>query len=396
MKILLHDYHGTPHHFALSKELAQRGYKVYHFYNAEEGGPKADFSVDQSSNLFVFGIRDIRVKKDSLFKRYSQENKYGNEIKRLLLKYRPDILITANTPTDADYKLLSSAKSLHIPIIFWLKDLRGKAAHSILSKKYKILGEIIGRYYLRKERSLLKYSDHIVSLTEDFLKDLNSWGIWNNVSVIPDWTPIKDFPVLPKDNAFSIGHNIHQSFNIIYSGTLGFKHRPELIWELAQKLKVHDDIKLVVISEGFGADFLREKQKASGNKTLVILPFQEYNKLPMALASADVLLVTLEKDAGEYCVPSKVWTGFCTARPSLLVVPPNNLAARVTKKINAGFVVDDSVENIVEKILQLKRNKLLREEMGRNARAYAEAHFRIDKIADEFETIIEKVLNGKK
>ena len=41
-----------------------------------------------------------------------------------------------------------------------------------------------------------------------------------------------------------------------------------------------------------------------------------------------------------------------------------------------------------QKILYLKRNPDLCEIYGQNARTFAEEHFRIDKIADRFETIL--------
>lgn len=65
----------------------------------------------------------------------------------------------------------------------------------------------------------------------------------------------------------------------------------------------------------------------------MILPFQPFEDLPAVLASADLLLAILTEDAARFCVPSKVWTGFCAARPNLLVVPEFNQAAKITKKL---------------------------------------------------------------
>jgi len=86
-------------------------------------------------------------------------------------------------------------------------------------------------------------------------------------------------------------------------------------------------------------------------------------------------------------VPSKVWSGFCAARPSVLVVPETNLAARVTKAAEAGIIIPPT-DNVQERLSSYRQ----RLQMGSNARRYADTHFKIDRIADRFESVFEMVL----
>lgn len=101
MKIILHDYHGTPHHFDLSKELALRGHKVTHIYNVNSGGPHANFD-EGKTNLKVIGINGKAVRKDSFIKRYLAEINYGKLAVNHIKEERPDVIISANTPTAHD------------------------------------------------------------------------------------------------------------------------------------------------------------------------------------------------------------------------------------------------------------------------------------------------------
>jgi glycosyltransferase involved in cell wall biosynthesis len=76
-------------------------------------------------------------------------------------------------------------------------------------------------------------------------------------------------------------------------------------------------------------------------------------------------------------------------------MPKSILAARILKEIQAGVVVSPGrVDGVVRAIKSLKEEGLLREHMARNARCYAEKKFAISKIADSFENIFRRILDG--
>ena len=125
---------------------------------------------------------------------------------------------------------------------------------------------------------------------------------------------------------------------LLYAGTLGLKHRPELLFALAEAFDDDPCVRVVVVSEGVGADWLRSKSSPG----LELLPFQPYEDLPDMLASADVLLVLLEPEAGAYSVPSKVLTYHCAGRPILGAMPSSNLASSIIRTNDSGVVVDPS------------------------------------------------------
>ena len=240
------------------------------------------------------------------------------------------------------------------------------------------------------EKKALKNSDHIITITDDFVTTIERWGInTDDITVIPNWSSIEKIPLLPKVNEFSKKYSIDDKFVILYSGTMGMKHNPHIICEVSNNLQDYTDIIFVVITDGIGLDVLKEGKKALKFDNLLLLPFQPFEIFPQVLASANVLLTLLEEDAGIFSVPSKVWSGYCAGRTSLLVIPEENLAAKRTKEINAGIVIpNDQTNQLSETILYLKENPDLCNEYGQNARNFAEEHFRIEKIANRFETIL--------
>ena len=143
---------------------------------------------------------------------------------------------------------------------------------------------------------------------------------------------------------------------------------------------------MVVLTDGFGKDYLEQMPLL---EDLVVLGFEPYERVPEVLASADVLLATLEADAGQFAVPSKILTYLCAGRPILLAGPKNNLAASIIERSKAGLVVDpDDAEAWVRTAQKLIADPQKRAELGANARRYAEHTFDITTIALAFERVL--------
>jgi len=229
-----------------------------------------------------------------------------------------------------------------------------------------------------------------VAITEDFVPVLTRAGVPEEaVHVIHNWTPLNEIPICDRKNGWSHRNGLADFFCFLYSGTLGMKHNPQLLADLAWQYRHNPAVRVVVITEGLGEEYLKQKKAEHGLDNLIILPFQPYKELPEVLASADVLLALLEKDAGVFAVPSKVLTSLCAKRPLLLAMPLENLAARIVDKNEAGIVVEpENVSVFLEGAERLKEDKKLREQMGENGRRYAEEHFDIGKITDRFEAIL--------
>ena len=223
---------------------------------------------------------------------------------------------------------------------------------------------------------------------------LNQWNINPaKVSIIQNWGPIEQIPVLSRKNRFSDQYGLNEKFVILYSGTLGKKQDIKLIADTAAKLVEDNEIIFVIATDARGQNLIKQQLNGKNLPNLLKLPLQPSYLYPYLLASSDVSLVSLEASASTYCVPSKLWSTYCAQKPSIISVDKRNLCARITEDICAGIVVPPgSVDECITAIRKLKKNKSLRVNMGKNARRYAEKYFSITKIADEFETIIHHIV----
>ncbi|SRR5579883_733120 len=389
MRIFINEFCGHPFQIQLSRELARRGHEVEHVYFAgNTSTPKgAIHGHHPSSNLKIYGLNIKRAfAKHSIRSRRAADIEYGNEVAKAVKKFRPHAVISANMPLDGQKILLNASKEHNARFVYWLQDVYSMAVRFVLARKLKVLAGIGGIYYEALEKKLLRQSDSVVCISDSFVDYVQNWGVdKEKIHLIENWSPLDEIRPMPKDNAWARENGVASKFCFMYSGTLGMKHRPELLLALAQHLAETGNAKLIVNSAGAGADWLRENTKDLGPEAFRLQPFQPYERLSEVMGAADVLITLLDSDAGAFAVPSKTLSYLCAARPILMAAPPINMAAKVIHKAKAGLVVSpDSTDGFVAAAKKLMDNPEKRISYAQNARSYAEYNFNIEHIADRF------------
>jgi glycosyltransferase involved in cell wall biosynthesis len=222
---------------------------------------------------------------------------------------------------------------------------------------------------------------------------MTDWSIpIDRYTVIQNWSPMEKISAKEKINTWSIKYHLEDKFCFIYTGTLGMKHNPSLLVILSKVFQDEKSVRIVVISEGPGADWLKKKKHIDNLNNLIIMPYQPYSIYPEVLGTGDVLIALLDKSAGIYSVPSKVLSYLCAKRPMLLAVPKENLAARIVNQNQAGIIYHpDDQEGFIEGARRLYKDPDLRTQFARNGRSYAERQFDIKSIGDRFERIIRSI-----
>lgn len=394
MRIVVHDYAGHPGQVYMSRELARRGHEVLHLYAGSIETPRGEL-VKLPTDPSTFEVEGVFLPKPFLkhtyVRRQMQEIQYGRLLAERIAKFKPDVVLSGNTPLFPQGRLIRKCRRWGIGVVFWVMDVYGLAVNAALRGKIPVVGAMVGSYYMWLEKQLLRKSDKIVLISEGFTPVVEGWGVpIRNVLVVPLWPPLEELPVLPKENDWSRNHGFNRTINLIYSGTLGSKHNPETLVTLAERFRNRQDVRVIVISEGAGNRYLQTRIAETGLTNLVLMPYQPYEQLPQVLASADVLLALLEPAAGEFSVPGKVLSHLCAARPQVAAVPMVNRAAKVIQESGGGFAIPvGDHPAFLDAVQKLLDDEPLKHEMGHRARAYAESEFDIRKIAARFENILE-------
>jgi glycosyltransferase involved in cell wall biosynthesis len=391
MRILVHDYAGHPFEVQLSRALARRGHQVLHLYSESTITPRGQLRhlPEDPPSFEVKGLSLGRtIEKHALVRRWLQERAYGRLLAEQIEMYEPHVVLSANTPTDARAAALGATRTVGASDVVWLQDIYGLAVDRLLRHKLPVVGALIGARFVRLERRLLRRADRIVAITPDFLPTLMEWGIPpERVDVIENWAPLEELPMRPRDNAWARAHDLADKTVLMYSGTLGLKHDPALLLSLAKDFLPESCVRVVVISEGRVVDDL--KSRAVDLPNMMFMPFQPYDAMPEVLASADVLVILLERGADAFSVPSKALTYLCAGRPVLGAMPAANLATRLVQGADAGIVVEPGDRAaFIAAARALVADATRRSELGRNARTHAERTFDIGSIADRFEAVL--------
>ncbi len=385
-RILVHDYSGHPFQVQLSRCLAERGNHVLHVHSESFQTPKGNLTKhsDDPVSFQVVGVSLGEVfQKDSFIRRRAQEVEIGRLLAAHIQRFQPDIVISSNAPLDTQATVYKAARAIGAKFVFWLQDIYSEAIGRILPRKFPLIGNLVARRYHKLEYDLLRGSDHIVAITDDFLPILHDNGVsLQRVSVVENWAPLNDLSVARDQHA----RPTERTIRAVYAGTLGYKHNPDVILSAARTMPVG----IEVFSEGSAAEALVRRAKTEGISNLVVRPWVPFSDLPRVLADADILIAMIEADAGIFSVPSKVLTYLCFGKPVLAAIPKGNLARRILEREQAGLVSEPGNHvDFADNLSRLAENAELRATLGRNGRAYAERSFEIGGIADRFERIFD-------
>lgn len=401
MRIAIVDYSGHAFAVQLSRALAARGHEIMHLHFSEFQSPHGELekAADDPATLTIKPISLGKpFHKYSFLRRRFQEVAIGRAFATAIEAFAPEVVLAGNCPLDSVSEIGRSARRNDRKFVFWQQDIYSAAISRILGQRIGWIGRLIGRHYRRVERNALRASDAIVVISQDFVDTIRQELALSarNVHVIENWAPIARLPLRPKDNSWARRHDLIGKKVVLYSGTIGLKHDPHQLLDLALNLQSEPDTMLVVVSEGPYADWLSKQCDLLELDRVRVLPFQRFEDFPDVLGSADIAIAVLEPDAGAFSVPSKILSYLCGGRPIVLSSPPENLAARIIRGCDAGRVVDAGDRAaFVQAVRLFLADRQLREATGRRARAHAESAFDIDLVATRFESVFRGVLNGR-
>ena len=395
MRILVHDYPGHPFQVQLSRQLAKMGHDVLHCYcgslaSTPQGSltKRPEDAAGFDSMATDVGRIIDRQNYKALF--FEDDPSHGRQIADAVDRFNPDVVLSSNGSPRVNSYIQDACWRAGIPFVCWVQDLYGHSAKTILpSKLGGLVGGVAAQLVERMEQKMLAKSDGIVVIADDFKPFIKNKKPGVTVTTIENWAPLEEMPVRDRVNHWGKEHGLDSTRNFIYSGTLGMKHNPDLLVGVAEAFRGVPDVRVVVISQGKGMDYLKAAKEEKGLENFILLPFQDFEVLPDVLASADVLMAILEPDAGVFSVPSKVLSYVCAGRGILLAVPLENLASRIVADNGAGRVVPPTdVDAFVATAKEMLDADVAA--MGTNARAYAERTFDIESLGERFMEVFRK------
>jgi len=250
--------------------------------------------------------------------------------------------------------------------------------------------------FLRKiELFIYEKAGKICVLSSQMADNLSQKGINpEKIELTPHFTDLNTIVPLSKQNPFAREYRLDSKFVVLFPGSVSYRSDLDTILESAKILSDEENIRFVFMERGELKDAFRRKAASRGLENMVFLPFQPAERFPQVLASADVGLVSLDREFSAYSVPSKIYNIMASARPVIAVVDENSEVSRIVREAECGLSVPPGNAGLLaERIRELAVDKGKREEMGQNGRIFVERYHDQTGICQKYEQVICREIN---
>lgn len=391
MRLLVHDFSGHPFQVELSRELARRGHQVTHSYCPAWVSGKGRLETEPGDTLVIEPVGPSEpIAKDAFVKRVLVEARLGFQLLGQVRRTKADVAMLSNAQIPTLVVFALGMLLLRKPWVLWHQDVYAVAIKAFAGEKLGRGFRIIAAIFTISERWVSRRAAAVVVIADSFIDVHREWGTDAKTTVIPNWAPLDEIVPVDRRNAWSHEHGFDDVQTLLYSGTLGLKHNPALLVELAAAVReAGTPVQLVVVNEGPAEAVLREEAERL-DVPLKLLPFQPYERLPEVLGTGDILVVLLEQDAGAFSVPSKTLSYLCSGRPVLGFMPAENLASQLVSDVE-GCVLPPRADSVPEGAAWVTRvlaDPAEHARLGKQSRALAEREFALEGCTDKFEAIL--------
>lgn len=390
MRIVVLDYAGHIPQADLARNLAKLGHSVRHMYCSDyvSGRGAVEREADDPKDLEFLALSiNARYNRYNPLERLNHELKTSKIFLNAILGFNPEVVIFSNVPLLTMYRLAHSMQKERIPYIHWWQDVISIAMGNAI-KRFGIISLPLRKTFNYLERYVVRNAASVIAITPNFERIYYNWDLnLENFSIYPNWTPADHFSGIIKENV--INKNPERKL-AVYAGTLGIKHRPELLLALADDVEFKNQHGIVVVvSQGLGRKFLDRPENIRPN--LQLLDFLAITELSELFKKSSVLLAILELEASEFSVPSKIMSYLTSGKPIVASISVENASAKILISTGAGFVIDPtaSEKEFSNAVVKILTDVNLQKSMGRAGKDYALANFDGAKAANFFLKIIQ-------
>lgn len=378
MNILyIHQYFNTPlepggtRSYWIAKELIKDGHQVTMLTSNRN-------SNEKTKSLDIDGINVIYLNTEysQSMSVISRANAFLSFVYKSILQARRleniDLVIATSTPLTVGITALYLKKFKKWPYIFEVRDLWPEVPIQMGAFKNPVLIKLT-RWF---EKMIYINAEHVIALSPGMQEGVIKYVDKEKTSMIPNMAKIDQF--WPREKNRSLMKNMGlnpNSFKIIHFGTMGIANGVKSIIKAAELLSSDKSIEFLFVGRG--------SQKASLKKYCTINNISNvkfFDRYPMKELSeivnfCDVSIVSfLDLPILYTNSPNKLFDSLSAGKP--IIVNSAGWTKDMVEEHSCGFYVNpNKPEELVNKILFLKSNPVIKKEMGKQARLLAETKY---------------------
>lgn len=213
--------------------------------------------------------------------------------------------------------------------------------------------------------------------------------------LIPSWVNVERVrPVAKAENPFAREHGLTSGLTLLYSGNLGVTHDLSGLVGALEALAVDAGVRAVFIGGGARREELTGLARRLAPVT--VLPYQPAERVPMAMASGDVGVVTFGRGAEGVSMPSKAAYMMATGLALLGLTYGDNDVARLIEEHECGINVRaDDRRAVAAAIERFRAEPAFLQKCQENARRVAVERFSREVCLTDFLEVLARASGGR-
>jgi glycosyltransferase involved in cell wall biosynthesis len=278
----------------------------------------------------------------------------------------------------------------------WVLEIRDLWPESIAAVE-AISNPRIIRMLEKIERWMYLHADRIVSVTDSFVSHFVARGVApERIAVIKNGADLTAFSPAERENQFRQQYGFSGKFIASYVGTHGMAHALDTVLDAAQLLQEEADIVFLLIGDGAERERLVQKKETMGLHNLLMVSQLPKERMPEVLAASDACLVHLRRtDLFKSVIPSKIFEAMAMERPIILGVEGESKT--IIEAGRCGLCIEpENAREMADAVLQLHKNALLAETLGKNGRTFVAESFNRDNLAANYLDVLSSVVSSFK
>lgn len=294
-------------------------------------------------------------------------------------RWRPDVVWTVEPTGLTMPTALLAARLAGARACLHVQDLELEAAFSLRLLSSGWLARGLRAAY----RALLRRFDLVSTISARMRKRLAAFGVPPaRLALFPNWVDTGTIRPLdgPSPLRAELGLGPDQVV-ALYAGNMGEKQGTETLIEVADRLRAHPQIRLVLCGAGTARD--RLERRLAGRCNVAFLPLQPTARLNQLLNLADLHLLPQHREAGGFALPSRLTGMLASGRP-VVAQADRGEVARAARRCGVLVAPGDAC-GMAEGILGLAGDGARRHALGRAARHYAQSHFEHHRVLARYE-----------
>ena len=363
---------------ALLEDTLNAGIRVHavqrHFPDSDQ--PPFPESIEHNPLFSYSQINDKTVARKNFIGRYFNGIVYALKARKHYKANNDfDAVFVQSAPTSLYYILTARHFAKKRPVVYNSQDMFPGSAIANGSMPRKWMQKI---FYALQKKAYGK-ADVITAISEDMKAKLLEQGVpENKIRVIVNWYDDRSVHEIPWDkNRFVEKYKLSRDkFYVQYAGTMGTNFNPEIVLDVAERLKQEHDIEFQMIGQGVRKDKFEHDAEARGLNNIVFYPLQPQELVSDVYSACSVCMIPLKEGVIGNSVPSKAGLLMACGRVIVNSVDEGCDYGQMFEREQIGFTAGtDDAEKLASDILFLLKNPEKRIEYGERAKEYGRAEY---------------------